>query len=332
MDDNSDDDLIQFSHNELELKNGEQVSNVTTTKTSRSYTAAMEMRADMPNVSTTVRPKVQTYVQNVPGSHPHMSEQVSYPPTCRYPLRHRPASTLSANENQQSPRANLSVYHQQYSATSTSAAGAQIQSSSSASTSRHQQIENPMMTPGSEGQTHQRLGRERRATRKPPRFRDYADYRERLSSFEFWPIQIKQTPEQMAEAGFFYKGSDDLVQCFQCSLKVRRWEEGDDVYAEHARIFPLCPYIREKRGDSFIAQTANGDKEFSAKDQSLQYTQQDQQKFLKYFESKRDILLNMGFNDDEFQIVRQHFKNIGNFKPDIDEIVDALTETKTWEV
>ncbi|XP_060586407.1 baculoviral IAP repeat-containing protein 2-like [Ruditapes philippinarum] len=324
MDDNSDDDLIQFSHNESELKNGEQVSNVTTTKT-RSYTAAMEMRADMPNVNTFVRPKVQTY-------DPNMSQQVSYPPTCRYPLRHRHASTLSANENQQSPRANSSVYHHQYSATSQSVTGALIQSSPPAITSRHQLTEKSNMIPGSEGQTHQRLNRrERRATGKPLRFHEYADYRKRVSSFEFWPIQIKQTREQMADAGFFYTGSDDLVQCFQCYRQVRRWENGDDVYAEHARIFPLCPYIREHRGDSFIAQTVNEDKEFSAKDQSLQYAQQDQQEFLKYFESKRNRLLEMGFNDDEFKIVRQHFKNIGNFKPDIDEIVDALTETKTCE-
>ena len=39
-----------------------------------------------------------------------------------------------------------------------------------------------------------------------PKRKDYITFDQRLASFKKWPERVAQTPEQMAEAGFFYCG------------------------------------------------------------------------------------------------------------------------------
>ena len=72
----------------------------------------------------------------------------------------------------------------------------------------------------------------------------YQRYDERLTSFDKWPVQMKQSREDMAAAGFVYSNCGDRVHCFSCHIKVRAWNATDDPWTEHEKWSPSCPYIQ----------------------------------------------------------------------------------------
>ncbi|XP_022249892.1 putative inhibitor of apoptosis isoform X2 [Limulus polyphemus] len=68
----------------------------------------------------------------------------------------------------------------------------------------------------------------------------------RLETFQNgWPLSFIK-PEDLANAGFFYVGISDKVQCPFCQGIVSSWEEGDDPLKEHVRHFPCCSFVFEK--------------------------------------------------------------------------------------
>lgn len=77
-----------------------------------------------------------------------------------------------------------------------------------------------------------------------------ADSRRR--SFEGWPSEHHLKPDDLAEAGFYYAGYSDSARCFYCNGGLRHWEEGDDVWVEHARWYPQCEFLRQTVGCAFI--------------------------------------------------------------------------------
>ncbi|KAK3603355.1 hypothetical protein CHS0354_025961 [Potamilus streckersoni] len=81
---------------------------------------------------------------------------------------------------------------------------------------------------------------------------EYADFKDRLDTFSRWPSDIVQTPAQVAEAGFFYTGSHDIVRCFACDGGLKNWDPDDDPWVEHARWFPQCAYVLHVKGEEFI--------------------------------------------------------------------------------
>ncbi|XP_077295166.1 death-associated inhibitor of apoptosis 1-like isoform X1 [Arctopsyche grandis] len=74
----------------------------------------------------------------------------------------------------------------------------------------------------------------------------------RLASFKDWPCRMKQRPEVMADAGFFYTGSGDKTVCYYCGGGLKDWEDDDDPWEQHARWFPTCHYIQLIKGDSYV--------------------------------------------------------------------------------
>ena len=67
-------------------------------------------------------------------------------------------------------------------------------------------------------------------------------YRDRVSSFESWPVQLRQDKHTLASAGFYYTNGD-LVKCFSCGLRLGEWLQEDNVWKEHQRCSPRCHYI-----------------------------------------------------------------------------------------
>uniref|UniRef100_A0A3Q4B4A0 E3 ubiquitin-protein ligase XIAP n=1 Tax=Mola mola TaxID=94237 RepID=A0A3Q4B4A0_MOLML len=65
----------------------------------------------------------------------------------------------------------------------------------------------------------------------------------RLNSFISWPPTVPIRPGDLAQAGLYYLGTDDRVQCFCCNGILAYWEEGDDPWEEHAKHFPSCFFI-----------------------------------------------------------------------------------------
>ena len=88
----------------------------------------------------------------------------------------------------------------------------------------------------------------------------------RLKSFSTWPSHYPVKPADLAAAGFFYKGSDDEVECFCCQGRVLCWDEGDVPLEEHQKHFPTCPFLRNPAtsGNVTLVQSHAADPEAAA--------------------------------------------------------------------
>ncbi|KAG7201967.1 hypothetical protein KM043_004667 [Ampulex compressa] len=85
-----------------------------------------------------------------------------------------------------------------------------------------------------------------------PRKPKHATYEGRLNTFEGWPQDVKQTPDKLAAAGFYYVGSRDQVRCFHCDGGLCDWKLTDDPWVEHAAWFPKCGYVNLVQGQKFV--------------------------------------------------------------------------------
>jgi len=66
----------------------------------------------------------------------------------------------------------------------------------------------------------------------------------RLATFHDWPSDAQVSPEQLVEAGFFYTGTIDRVQCAYCRNFLKSWVATDDPRKEHQKRFPDCQFIQ----------------------------------------------------------------------------------------
>ncbi|XP_069139199.1 baculoviral IAP repeat-containing protein 8-like [Argopecten irradians] len=91
------------------------------------------------------------------------------------------------------------------------------------------------------------------------------DSKKRILTFEdHWPSNKAYiSVDELVREGFYCMGRGDSVQCTYCRGIIRNWVDGDDVYLEHCRLFPQCPFVKsvfkypaycdfEKRFASFI--------------------------------------------------------------------------------
>ncbi|QBC76092.1 inhibitor of apotosis 3 [Neophasia sp. alphabaculovirus] len=74
----------------------------------------------------------------------------------------------------------------------------------------------------------------------------------RLKTFVDWPLSLKQRPEQLAEAGFYYTGKGDKVKCFHCDGGLKDWANADEPWEEHARWFDRCLYVKLVKGHDYV--------------------------------------------------------------------------------
>ncbi|XP_068006491.1 baculoviral IAP repeat-containing protein 7 [Melanerpes formicivorus] len=85
-----------------------------------------------------------------------------------------------------------------------------------------------------------------------PEYPEMATEEMRLSTFQNWPQYTDMPPEQLARAGFYYTGQDDVVRCFHCDGGVRSWSFGDDPWREHAKWYPECEFLLQARGSEYV--------------------------------------------------------------------------------
>lgn len=79
---------------------------------------------------------------------------------------------------------------------------------------------------------------------------------QRERTFHGWPHRLANlTPQKLAEAGLYYTGEKDLCRCFTCGGILHRWENSDDPWVEHARLYPKCSYVHYVKGGLFIDQS-----------------------------------------------------------------------------
>ncbi|KAM6999934.1 E3 ubiquitin-protein ligase XIAP-like [Tautogolabrus adspersus] len=65
----------------------------------------------------------------------------------------------------------------------------------------------------------------------------------RLQTFSSWPSTAPVRPRDLAEAGLYYLGERDRVQCFCCGGMLGGWETGDTAWGKHTNHFPYCFFI-----------------------------------------------------------------------------------------
>ncbi|XP_014475723.1 PREDICTED: death-associated inhibitor of apoptosis 1-like isoform X2 [Dinoponera quadriceps] len=84
------------------------------------------------------------------------------------------------------------------------------------------------------------------------KYPEYKLYEARLRTFEHWPTFLKQSPEELSLAGFYYTGEKDQVLCFHCGVGVKHWEPNDDPWEQHAMWYPNCYYLHEVKGSRYV--------------------------------------------------------------------------------
>ncbi|XP_076052351.1 inhibitor of apoptosis protein-like [Oratosquilla oratoria] len=74
----------------------------------------------------------------------------------------------------------------------------------------------------------------------------------RLKTFASWrQCEVGVEVKALVQAGFYWTGVGDLVQCFHCHGGIMGWREGEDPIDLHARLYPTCPFALSERGKKF---------------------------------------------------------------------------------
>ncbi|XP_045499130.1 baculoviral IAP repeat-containing protein 3-like isoform X2 [Colias croceus] len=85
----------------------------------------------------------------------------------------------------------------------------------------------------------------------------YVSEAARLRTFADWPRSMRQKPEELAEAGFFYTGQGDKTKCFYCDGGLKDWENDDVPWEQHARWFSRCAYVQLVKGREYVQKVAS---------------------------------------------------------------------------
>lgn len=83
-------------------------------------------------------------------------------------------------------------------------------------------------------------------------FPAFADEETRLETYENWPIEAKQTPKQLSEAGFLHTQKSDRVICFSCGGGLCDWQPNDDPWEQHAIFYGNCKFLLRTKGIKYI--------------------------------------------------------------------------------
>ena len=86
-----------------------------------------------------------------------------------------------------------------------------------------------------------------RGVNKPEKL-EYASYKSRLNTFATWPTNLRQTSEELADAGFYYMGIMDFTVCYHCGIGIGNWGPEEHPWEQHAISSPSCNYLLTVRG------------------------------------------------------------------------------------
>lgn len=89
-----------------------------------------------------------------------------------------------------------------------------------------------------------------------PVYPKYSTKESRLRSFKEWPKSMRQNPDELSEAGFFYTGKGDQTVCFSCGGGLKDWDQNDDPWEQHAKWFSKCSFVIMVKGHEFIEEVA----------------------------------------------------------------------------
>lgn len=90
-------------------------------------------------------------------------------------------------------------------------------------------------------------------TPSKPKHPQFASYESRVRTFESWPKSLKQSKQDLANAGFYYTGIGDQTLCYYCGGGLRDWDPEDIPWEQHAKWFEYCPYLIACKGRDYIS-------------------------------------------------------------------------------
>ena len=117
----------------------------------------------------------------------------------------------------------------------------------------HNQLDNLMSMHFCDGEdvTGSRINHRPKNTKDAePKYKQFATVDSRVKSFK--GVKMPQRRQLFAEAGFFYMGVKDHVQCFCCGGTLRDWKKGLDPFYEHAGWYRSCCFIKAIKGQEFV--------------------------------------------------------------------------------
>ncbi|XP_013390417.1 baculoviral IAP repeat-containing protein 2-like [Lingula anatina] len=152
-----------------------------------------------------------------------------------------------------------------------------------------------------------------------PRHERYATKQARVRTFANWPPSRIPRPEALARAGFFYAGFFDNVKCFFCDGGLRNWEPQDDPWAEHARWFPWCDFVRQCKSPQSQAQAQR------AQGAPGNYNVEAREIKARLDTPTVQAVLDMGFRRDTVrQAIEHRLRDIGDDFPSAVSLLDAI--------
>ena len=80
-------------------------------------------------------------------------------------------------------------------------------------------------------------------------------FRERSHTWAAHRIAV--TPEEISQAGLYYLRVRDSVKCWYCNGGLQNWEKFDNPWFEHAKLFPTCEYLLQKKGPECTENISN---------------------------------------------------------------------------
>ena len=87
-----------------------------------------------------------------------------------------------------------------------------------------------------------------------PRHHEMENEDRRFATFDRrWPnTEGCPTPKQISSAGFIYIGPEQRVECWYCGGVMECWIPGDEPWTEHAKYFPTCNFVLQRKGLEFV--------------------------------------------------------------------------------
>ncbi|KAK6177293.1 hypothetical protein SNE40_015420 [Patella caerulea] len=77
------------------------------------------------------------------------------------------------------------------------------------------------------------------------RTRRFVSEKERLQTFQSWPLSHSATPYEFVQAGFYYSGEQDKVICSFCDGELSNWGPKDNPMEKHRINYPDCLFVKE---------------------------------------------------------------------------------------
>ncbi|XP_067930248.1 baculoviral IAP repeat-containing protein 7-like [Watersipora subatra] len=146
----------------------------------------------------------------------------------------------------------------------------------------------------------------------------------RLRTFQRWPASSHLTGEQVCEAGFYYTGFGDQVRCFYCLGGIKGWTAHDEPWEEHARWFPDCSYLLNKKGTAYVAlvhQKTPDNKKCTTKTKMQKQVERKKKAALSNQEAMPRICEKLGHDK---QTIAKALANNNNHFESVKDMVNAL--------